>query len=183
MGLIDAGYPARDYGNHRPRIAVKLYEGNLKFFATGFGENGRPSGRWDVTAPMHINQLVKLHPDSTPKDIIVQPAANSTEAIGKLVINTKLGFDVGWTDNDQNILPRADKSWGEYVPRGSTCEFFGAAIDELKLVEGNAKIVPGNYLKSTANEEFDKETQETNWMALAGVAALKGGFIPTLAFK
>ena len=96
MGLKEAGVPARDYGNNRPRIAVKLYEGNLTFSATGFGEDGRASGRWDVTAPMHIGQYVKLHPDSTPKDIIVQPAANSTEAIGKLVTNNKLIFDIDW---------------------------------------------------------------------------------------
>lgn len=183
MGLKEAGVPARDYGNNRPRIAVKLYEGNLTFSATGFGEDGRASGRWDVTAPMHIGQYVKLHPDSTPKDIIVQPAADSTEAIGKLVTNNKLIFDIDWTADDQNILPRENKSWGQYVPRGATCEFFGAAIDELKVVASNAAIGAGDYLKSVANEEFDKETTATNWIALAKIDALKGGFVPALAFK
>jgi len=69
------------------------------------------------------------------------------------------------------------------VPRGATCEFFGAAIDELKVVASNAAISAGDYLKSTANEEFDKETTATNWVALAKIEALKGGFVPALAFK
>ena len=183
MGLKDAGYKARDYSNHRPRVAVKLYEGNLTFSATGFGEDGRPSGRWDVTAPMYKGQYVKLHEDSNMTDIIVEPADDASEAIGKLIIVPKLGFSEGWTEDEQNVLPRANTEWGNYVPRGGTVEFFGAAVDELKLVDDNAKIVPGNYLDFNETPEFDKSTDPTNWISLVNIAALEGGFVAALAIK
>ena len=183
MGLKDAGYPARDYGNHRPRVAVKLYEGDLTFSASGFGEDGRPTGRWDVTAPMYHGQYVKLKTGSTPRDIIVEPADTASEAIGKLIIYPKLGFDVGWSENDQNVLPRENTSWGDYVPRGGTVEFFGAAVDELAVAEDNAAIAINNYLDSDENGIFDKSTDATNWIALCDLDALTGGFIPALAMK
>lgn len=183
MGLKDAGSPARDYSNHRPRVAVKLYEENLTFSATGFGEDGRPSGRWDVTAPMYKGQYVKLHEDSTMEDIVVQPADDASEAIGKLIIVPKVGFSEGWTDDEQNQLPRENKEWGHYVPRGGTVEFFGAAVDELKLVDDNAAIAINNYLDFDKGIEFDKSNSETNWIALCKVEALHGGFIAALAMK
>jgi hypothetical protein len=183
MGLKQAGYPARDYSNHRPKIAVKLYEGNLTFSASGFGEDGRPTGRWDVTAPMYKGQLVKLHEDSNMTDIIVQPADDSSEAIGRLIIHNKLVFSEGWNDDEQNILPRENKEWGHYVPRGGTVEFFGAAIDELKLVDDNAAIAVGDYLDFDETPLFDKSTDATNWTALCKIEALNGGFIAALAQK
>lgn len=183
MGLIDPGYPARDYSNYRPRIPVKCFEGNLKFSATGFGADGRPIGTWDVTEPMVKTQYVKLHPDSNPWDIIVQPEPDASKAIGKLIINPTLGFDIGWTDDDQNVLPRENTEWGHYVPRGGTVEFFGAAVDELEIVVGNKEININDFLNSEADMQFDKSTDETNWIALAHIDALKGGFIPALAMK
>ena len=183
MGLKDAGYKARDYSNHRPRVAVKLYEEDLTFSATGFGEDGRPSGRWDVTAPMYKGQYVKLHEDSNMTDIIVQPADDASEAIGKLIIVPKLGFSEGWTEDEQNQLPRENKSWGEYVPRGGTVEFFGAAVDELKLIEENAEIAPGDYLDFDETPEFDKSSDATNWISLVKIEALESGYVAALAIK
>ena len=52
MGVKTAGIPARDYGNNRPTIAVKLYEGNLVYNANGIGEDGRTKDMWTVSAPI-----------------------------------------------------------------------------------------------------------------------------------
>ena len=183
MGLKDAGYPARDYANHRPRIAVRLYEGDLVFSNSGFNEMGRPTPKWDTSAPMYIGQYVELHEDSNARDIIVQPAEKASTAIGKIIINPKLNFGMGWTEDEQNILPRENKEWGEYTPRGATVEFFGAAIDELKIVAENEAIAAGDYLDSEANEEFEVSSDATNWISLAKVEALASGFVPALAIK
>ena len=183
MGVIDAGYPARDYGNHRPRLAVRLYEGNMTFKNTGFDEFGRPNPDWSLSAPMHIGQYVELHEDSTARDIIVKPATKASTAIGKIIINPQLRDGMGWTEDEQNILPRESKSWGEFIPRGATVEFFGAAVDELKIKAENAAITAGDFLDSEANEEFEKSNSETNWISLASVEALRAGFVPALAIK
>lgn len=183
MGLLEAGYPARDYGNHRPRIAVRLYEGNLLYNDAGFDYTGRNTSNWGVSAPLHIGQYVELHEDSTPRDIIVKPATKASTAIGKIIINPTLENGMGWTEDEQNILPRENKDWGAFVPRGGTVEFFGAAIDELKIVAENEAIAAGDYLDSEADEEFEVSKSETNWIALAKIEALKSGFVPALAIK
>lgn len=183
MGVRDSGYPARDYGNHRPRIAVRLYEGDLNFKRTGFDEFGRPNPDWDLEAPMYIGQYVKLHEDSNPRDIIVEPADTASEAIGKIIINPQLRDGMGWTEDEQNILPREDREWGNFKPRAGTVEFFGAAIDELKIVAENEAIEAGDFLDSEENAEFKKSDDETNWIALGKIEALKAGFVPALAIK
>lgn len=183
MGLKDAGYPARDYANHRKRIACKLYEGDLIFDDSGFQDDGRFAPYWKTETPMHIGQYVELHEDSTPYEIIVKPATKASTAVGIVRINPQLRSGIGWTADEQNILPRENKEWGEFVPRGATVEFFGYAIDELKIVAQNAKITAGNYLDSEANEEFDKSSNATRWIALATVDALQGGFIPALELQ
>ena len=183
MGLKDEGYPARDYSNHRKRIAVKLYEEGLLFDDTSFDEFGRMTHSWKTEAPMHIGQYVTLHEDSTPRDIIVQPADSASEAIGKIIVNPKLKSGMGWTEDEQNILPRENKEWGEYVPRGATVEFFGYAIDELKVKAENAKITAGDYLDSDGDEEFEKSTDATRWVALATIEALAAGFVPALELQ
>lgn len=183
MGLIDAGYPARDYGNHRPRLAVKLYEGGLTFSDAGFDEFGRKNSDWRTEEPMHIGQYVEIHEDSNVRDIIVKPATKASTAIGKIIINPKVNSGIGWTEDEQNILPREDREWGKYVPRGATVEFFGAAVDELKIVAENNAIAAGDYLDSDANEEFKKSSSATNWISLAKVEALKAGYVPALAIK
>ncbi len=183
MGLTDAGYPARDYANHRKRIAVKLYEGDLIFDDAGFQEDGRFAPYWKTEEPMHIGQYVELHEDSTPYEIIVKPAEKASTAIGILRIHPQLKSGIGWTADEQNILPRENKNWGEFVPRGATCEFFGYAIDELKVASENAKITAGDYLDSEANEEFEKSTDPTRWVALATIGALQGGFVPALELQ
>lgn len=183
MGIKDAGYPARDYSNNRKRIAVKLYEGNLLFDDSSFDEFGRMTHSWKTQTPMHIGQYVELHEDSTPRDIIVKPATKASTAIGKIIINPKLKSGMGWTEDEQNILPRENTAWGSYVPRGATVEFFGYAIDELKVKAQNDKITAGDYLDSTANEEFEKSNSATRWVALATIDALAAGFVPALELQ
>lgn len=182
MGILEAGYPARDYGNHRPRIAVKLYEGGL-VYQEGFDYSGRNTHSWNVEEPMHKGQYVVLSEHSTPENIVVKPATKASKAIGKIIIFPVVNSGMGWTEDEQNILPRHNADWGEFVPRGATVEFFGAAIDELKVVAGNDAIEINDYLDSEANEEFEVSETATNWIALANVGALKSGFVPALAIK
>jgi hypothetical protein len=132
---------------------------------------------------MHIGQYVVLHEDSNARDIIVQPAEKASEAIGKIIINPKLRAGMGWTEDEENILPREDRDWGEFTPRGATVEFFGATVDELKIVSANDAISAGDYLDSEANEEFEVSDEATNWIALGKVEALASGYIPALALK
>ena len=183
MGVKQAGYPARDFANHRPREAVRLYEGDMTFTDNGFDEFGRPNPDWRMEAPMHIGQYVVMHEDSTPWNLVVKPAPSANEAIGKIIINPRLRSGMGWTEDEENLLPREDREWGKFTPRGATVEFFGAALDELKVAKQNAAITAGDYLDSTENEEFSVSQSETNWIALASIGALKEGFVPTLAIK
>lgn len=183
MGVRQAGYPARDFANNRPREAVRLYEGDMTFKGTGFDEFGRPNPDWEFEAPMHIGQYVVMHEDSTPWNLIVKPAESANEAIGKIIINPKLRSGMGWTEDEENLLPRENREWGEFTPRGATVEFFGAALDELKVKTENAAITAGDYLDSEANEEFETSSDPTNWIALASIAALEEGFVPSLALK
>jgi len=183
MGLKDTGFPAMDYQNHRKRIAVKLYEGNLIYDGDVFDEYGRLSHGWKTQTPMHIGQYVQIHEDSTPDRIIVKPAEKASEAHGLLRIHPQLRSGIGWTEDEQNILPTENKNWGEYVPRGATCEFFGYAIDELKVADQNGAIAAGDYLDSTENEEFEKSNSATRWIAMHKVEALKGGFVQALEIQ
>lgn len=184
MALRDPGIPARDYANNRPTIAVKLYEGNLVYNPSGFGEDGRSRGMWTVSAPMHNGQFVELHEDSNARDIIVKPAtAKSTEIVGRFIIEPKLGWTPDWSDKEINRLPRENKSWSHYVPRSGTVEFRGDAIDYLDLVDDNQAIAPLDYVAYVDEDKFDKASQNTttNSIALAGVKANKGGKVPVLA--
>ena len=183
MGLKDAGYPAMDYRNNRKRIAVKLYEGGLIYDDSGFDEEGRHRHHWKTETPMHLGQYVNLHEDSTPDKIIVKPATSASTAVGKLIIHPQLRSGIGWTADEQNILPTENKNWGEFVPRGATCEFFGYAIDELKVVSENDAIAAGDYLDSTANEEFEVSNSETRWIAMHSVEALRSGFVQALELQ
>lgn len=184
MGLKDSGYPAMDYPNDRIRPAVRLYEGGLIFRDSGFGYTGRHESNWDVESPMHIGQYVVFHEDSTPANLIVKPAAKASEAHGKLIINPALESGMGWTEDEQNVLPRENKNWGEFVPRGGTVELFGTTIDELKVVSQNDAIAVGDYLDcDNANEEFSVSSEPTNWIAIAKIGALESGFVPALALK
>ena len=182
MGVKAAGVPARDYGNNRPTIAVKLYEGNLVYNANGIDEEGRTTDMWTVSAPITKSCYVELHEDSDARHIIVKPAsANSTTIVGKLIINPKLKWTVDWTGYDKNRLPRENKNWGNYSPRTGTVEFFGDAIDYLDLVDDNAKIVPFDSLVYSDENKFDKKGSGTsNTKALGGVLANKGEKIPAL---
>ena len=183
MGILESGYPALDYSNNRKRIAVKLSEGDLVYNGDGFDEFGRMAHHWSTETPMHIGQYVELHEDSKAGEIIVKPATKASTAIGKLMIHPQLRSGIGWTDDEQNILPRENADWGDYVPRGATCIFFGYAIDELNVVSGNDAISAGDYLDSEANEEFATSATATRWIALHKVDALQGGFVQALELQ
>lgn len=182
MALKDAGIPARDYDNDCPTIAVKLYEGNLVYNANGIDEEGRTTDMWTVSAPITKECYVELHEDSTARHIIVQPASdNSTDIIGKLIINPKMKWTVDWTNFDKNRLPRENKTWGNYSPRTGTVEFFGHDIRYIDLVAANAKIVPMDSVAYDSANKFDKSDSDTNTRALGGVKANAGGKLPVLA--
>lgn len=181
MALKTAGIPARDYENDCPTIAVKLYEGNLVYNANGIDAEGRTTDMWTVTAPMNKSMYVELHEDSDARHIIVQPATeDSTDIVGKLIINPKMKWTVDWTDFDKNRLPRENKNWGHYSPRTGTVEFFGHDIRYLDIVSDNAKIEPKDAVAYVDGGKFDKGS-DTNTVALGGKLANKGGKLPVLA--
>ena len=182
MALKDAGLPARDYENDCPTIAVKLYEGNLVYNANGIDEEGRTTDMWTVSAPITKSCYVELHEDSDARHIIVKPAtAESTDIVGKLIINPKMKWTVDWKDYDKNRLPRENKTWGNYSPRTGTVEFFGHDIRYLDLVSDNAKIEPKDAVAYSDNGKFDKASGSTNTIALGAKAQNKGGKLPVLA--
>lgn len=181
MALRDAGIPARDYENDCPTIAVKLYEGDLSYNANGIDEEGRTTDMWTVSAPITKSCYVELHEDSTARHIIVQPATeDSTDIVGKLIINPKMKWTVDWTNYDKNRLPREDAEWGNYSPRTGTVEFFGHDIRYLDLVADNSAIAPKDTVVYVDEGKFDKGS-DTNTIALAGVEENKGGKLPVLA--
>ena len=181
MALKDAGIPARDYENDCPTIAVKLYEGNLVYNANGIDEEGRTTDMWTVTAPMNKSMYVELHEDSDARHIIVQPATeDSTDIVGKLIINPKMKWTVDWTDFDKNRLPRENKTWGNYSPRTGTVEFFGHDIRYLDLVADNTAIAAKDPVVYVDGGKFDKG-QSSNTIALGKKSANKGGKLPVLA--
>ena len=183
MALKDAGIPARDYENDCPTIAVKVYEGDLVYNANGIDEEGRTTDMWTVSAPITKNTYVELHEDSDARHIIVKPAsANSTNIVGKIIINPKMKWTVDWTDYDTNRLPRENKTWGNYSPRTVTVEFFGHDIRYLDLVSANSKIVPKDSIAFKGDGKFDKKGSGTsNTIALGKKDANKGGKLPVLA--
>ena len=181
MALKTAGIPARDYENDCPTIAVKLYEGNLSYNANGIDEEGRTTDMWTVSAPMANGTYVELHEDSDARHIIVQPATeDSTDIVGKLIINPKMKWTVDWTDYDKNRLPREDKTWGHYSPRTGTVEFFGHDIRYLDLVADNTAIAAKDPVVYVDEGKFDKG-QSSHTIALGKKSANKGGKLPVLA--
>ena len=181
MALKDAGIPARDYENDCPTIAVKLYEGNLVYNANGIDEEGRTTKMWTVSDPMNKSMYVELHEDSDARHIIVQPATeDSTDIVGKLIINPKMKWTVDWTDYDKNRLPRENKEWGHYSPRTGTVEFFGHDIRYLDIVEDNSAIAVKDPVVYVDDGEFDKGS-ESNTIALGKKQDNKGGKLPVLA--
>ena len=181
MALKTAGIPARDYENDCPTIAVNLYEGNLVYNANGIDEEGRTTDMWTVTAPMNKSMYVELHEDSDARHIIVQPATeDSTDIVGKLIINPKMKWTVDWSDFDKNRLPRENKNWGHYSPRTGTVEFFGHDIRYLDLVADNTAIAAKDPVVYVDEGKFDKG-QSSNTIALGKKSANKGGKLPVLA--
>ena len=176
MALKDAGIPARDYGNNRPRIAVKLYEGDLVYDNAIFNMDGKTDEAWKVTTPMHIGQLVELHEDSTARDIIVQPAEEeSTTAVGRLVIRPKVKNSLGWSESELNRLPRESTEWGKFTPRTGTVEFLGHAIDYVDLPADNDAVEVGDYIA------YGTDESATNTIALHNVEANTGGKLAVLS--
>ena len=181
MALKQAGIPARDYENDCPKIAVKLYEGNLVYNANGIDAEGRTTDMWTVSAPMNKSMYVALHEDSDARHIIVKPATADDTVVGKLIINPKMKWTVDWTDYDKNRLPRENKTWGNYSPRTGTVEFFGHDIRYLDLPSDNAKIEPLDSVEFKGDGKFDKASNDTVTRALSGKAQNKGGKLPVIA--
>lgn len=182
MGIVTKGRPARDYTNNRKTIMCKLYEGDLVFNPNGIGKDGRTETQHSVTEPMHIGQFVEIHEDSTARHIIVKPAEEGSEKIvGKVIFDPRLRWTPDWEGTSKNRLPQANTEWGSYSPRSATVEFFADAVDELDIIDTNAKIEPYDPIAYVDNDEFDKADAETNVIALGGVDANKGGKIVVLA--
>lgn len=182
MGIVTAGRPTRDYTNNRKTIMCKLYEENLVFNPNGIGKDGRKEAQWSVSAPIDIGQYVELHEDSTARHIIVKAAAaGSDKIIGKVIFDPRLRWTPDWEDGVKNRLPRENKEWGNYSPRSATVEFFADAVDEIDLVDENAKIEPYDAITYVDDNKFDKADSETNLIALNGVEALESGKVVVLA--
>lgn len=182
MGIVTKGRPARDYTNNRKTIMCKLYEGELKYNPNGIGRDGRTETQHSVTEPIAIGTYVELHEDSTARHIIVKPAeAGSEQIIGKVIFDPRLRWTPDWEGTTKNRLPQHNAEWGEYSPRSATVEFFGDAVDEIEVIDTNAKIEPYDSISYVDNNQFDKASGDTNVIALGGLDANKGGKIVVLA--
>ena len=183
-GFEFKGVPAGDYRNDRIKTAVKLYEENLIFDETGFNRTGRKDENYHVSRPMHMKQLVKLHPDSGKSEqIIVQPASGR-DAQGRIITYPHIRADIGWNDDELDSLPMENAQWGDYTPRSATVEWFATTIDQFRVKAENEEILPGNYITFDLGNEFAyKSSEPTNWIAMEKIEALHAGWVRALALK
>ena len=188
MELIDAGRPARDYSNNRKKITVTLYEGDLKYTKNGLDrKTGRTVGQHSLTAPIELHRILEIHPDSTPRYILMKPAeAESTKAVAKLLFDPEMTWKPDAQYTSKNRLPQKDCEFGTYPNRSASVEWFGKALDEVHIVAENEAIAPYDYLEyvgfneETGFDEFQKSSGVTNLLALANVPALESGVCPVL---
>ena len=186
MELIDAGRPARDYSNNRKKIAVTLYEGDLKYTKNGLDrKTGRTVGQHSLTAPIDLHQLLEIHEDSTARYILLKPAeAESTKIVAKLLYDPEMTWKPDANYTTKNRLPQKDCEFGTYPNRSATVEWFGKALDEVAIVEENEAIEPYDCLEYVGyvdgKDVFQKSDGVTNIIALANVAALESGMCPVL---
>ena len=186
MDLIKAGRPSRDYTNHRTKFAVTLYEGDLKYTKNGLDrKTGRTVGQHSLTAPIELHRILEIHEDSTPRYILLKPAADeSTKAVAKLLYDPEMTWKPDAQYTSKNRLPQEDCEFGSYPNRSATVEWFGKAVDEVHIVAENEAIAPYDYLEYVGFEDgydvFKKSDGVTNLMALANVEALASGVCPVL---
>jgi len=188
MGLLTPGRPGRDYSNNRKKITVTLYEGDLKYTKNGIDyKTGRTRPQHYLTAPIALHRILEIHEDSTPRNILMQPAAaKSTKGIAKLLFDPEMTWkpDAGYTT--KNRLPQKDCEFGEYPNRSATVEWFGKALDEVHIVAENDAIKPYDCLEyvgfneDTGFDEFQVSEGVTDLLALANVPALASGVCPVL---
>jgi hypothetical protein len=186
MDLIKAGRPSRDYENHRTKFTVTLYEGNLKYTKNGIDrKTGKTVGQHSLTAPLDLHQLLEVHADSTPRNILLKAATSESKAIvAKLLFDPEMTWKPDSHYTTKNRLPQKDCNFGEYPNRSATVEWLGGAIDEVDIVAENAAIAPYDYLEYVGyvdgKDVFKKSAGVTNLIALANVEALASGKCPVL---
>lgn len=186
MDLIKAGRPSRKYTNHRTKFTVTLYEGDLKYDENGIDrKTGRTVGQHSLTDPLKLHQLLEVHEDSTPRNILLKAASAET---GKIVAKLKFDPELTWKPDAQytskNRLPQEDCEFGSYPNRSATVEWLGGAVDEVAIVAENEAIAPYDYLEYVGfvngKDVFQKSEGVTNLLALANVPALESGKCPVL---
>ena len=188
MDLMKAGRPSRDYTNNRKKFTVTLYEGDLKYTKNGLDrKTGRTVGQHSLTAPIALHRILEIHEDSTPRNILLKPAADeSTKAVAKLLYDPEMTWKPDAQYTSKNRLPQKNCEFGTYPNRSATVEWFGKSVDEVHIVAENDAIAPYDYLEfvgfneETGFDEFQKSKGVTNLMALANVAALASGVCPVL---
>lgn len=186
MGLIDPARVTRDYANNRKKITVTLYEGDLKYDKNGIDrKTGKTVGQYSLTAPVQLHQLLEIHEDSTPRNIILKPAEEgSKKIVAKLLFDPEMTWKPDSNYTSKNRLPQKDCVWGEYPSRSATVEWFGKAIDEIDIVAENDAIAPYDCLEYVEfdgdKDTFKKSSGTTNLIALANIGELESGKCPVL---
>lgn len=186
MGLLDVGRVTRDYTNNRKKFTVTLYEGDLEYTKNGIDrKTGATVGQYTLTAPIKLHQLLELHEDSTPRNIILKPASkNSTKIVAKLLYDPEMTWKPDASYTTKNRLPQKDCSFGEYPSRSATVEWFGKAVDEIDIPVTNDAIEPYDCLKyvefDDGKDYFVKTENTTNLIALANMDGNTGGKLPVL---
>lgn len=186
MELIDPGRVTRDYSNNRKKFTVTLYEGDLKYTKNGLDrKTGRTVPQHYLTAPVPLHRILEIHEDSTPRNILLKPAADESKtAVAKLLYDPEMTWKPDAQYTTKNRLPQKDCDFGEYPNRSATVEWFGKAVDEVAIVAQNEAIAPYDYLEYVGyvngKEVYKKSSGVTSLLALANVPALESGFCPVL---
>lgn len=186
MELIDPGRVTRDYSNNRKKFTVTLYEGDLKYTKNGLDrKTGRTVPQHYLTAPVPLHRILEIHEDSTPRNILLKPAADESKtAVAKLLYDPEMTWKPDAQYTTKNRLPQKDCDFGEYPNRSATVEWFGHAVDEVAIVAQNEAIAPYDYLEYVGyvngKEVYKKSSGVTSLLALANVPALESGFCPVL---
>ena len=186
MDLIKAGRPSRDYTNNRKKFTVTLYEGDLVYTKNGIDrKTGKNVAQHSLTAPIELHRILEIHEDSTPRYIILKPAAAASEkAVAKLLFDAEMTWRPDAHYTSKNRLPQKNCSFGEYPARSATVEWFGKTVDEVHIVAENEAIEPYDYLEYVGFVDgvdvFKKSAGVTNLIALANIPALASGVCPVL---
>ena len=186
VDLIEPGRPSRDYANNRKKFAVTLYEGDLEYSENGIDrKTGRTVGQHSLTDPIPLHRILEIHEDSTARNIILKAAEDASEkAVAKLLFDPEMTWKPDASYSTKNRLPQKDCAFGEYPSRSATVEWFGKAVDEVRIVEENDAIEPYDCLEYVGfvdgYETFKKSEGTTSIIALANVPELASGVCPVL---